>query len=148
MTLPALRGINHYSMVLIMVQQSMFYPEQWRASGMIFLIGSIQGAVDDMIENRKNPLYERITAKITVLDCDSSEIVDFYRSNKLMGSPRKMLFLHSLFGGQLFPRHLAAQGLPFLQPTIWIQTLSLRGAVPRSTHRSLRLFTTRNGREI
>ena len=77
----------------------------------LFLIGSISDVVDEMVKNRKNPLFQRIYSKITLLPFGSLEIVRLY-SFLGITKPSLMLSLHSLFGGKPFPyRQVYSAGL-------------------------------------
>ena len=63
--------------------------------------------VDEMVENRKNPLFQRVYSKITVLSFNRSEIVQLY-SYFGITDPNLMLSLHSIFGGNPFPYRTAS----------------------------------------
>lgn len=84
-----------------MAQQSLFHPLEWKNSGSLLLMGSVMSGVDDMIDNRKTPLYQRITAKITILSLNTSEMVDLFQKHNLLNNPIMMLLLQTLFRGRV-----------------------------------------------
>lgn len=82
-----------------MAFESMNDGRQWEKASSMFLMGSLPGMVDRIMESRQAPLYERVTAKITVLPFDTLEMCRLFH-NLSISSPTLMLSLHSMFGGK------------------------------------------------
>lgn len=73
--------------------------DKYRRAGSLFLLGSISGMLDAMIESRKAALYQRVATKITILPFNTQEIYTLFSQYGLSNCPWMMLCLHTLFGG-------------------------------------------------
>jgi hypothetical protein len=67
----------------------------------IFTFSFIAGLVDTMVESRKNPLFQRIFAKVTIFSFDTSELMKLFDYFKIKDE-NLMLSLYSFFGGKPF----------------------------------------------
>lgn len=88
--------------------ESMHYPTMWSKCGSLFLMGSLPSLVDTMIENRRNPLFQRISAKITIYQLDTMEMVQLFSFLEI-SKAHLQLSLHSIFGGKPHAYKLAYQ---------------------------------------
>jgi len=105
-----------------MAQDFMFDPDSWNKAGGLFLMGSLPGIVDSMIESRRNALYQRIVAKITVLPFDTKEICELFKRFGLDKTPELMLCFHTLFGSLPF-LYESAHRAGLLHPNITPESL-------------------------
>eukprot|EP01031_Cornospumella_fuschlensis_P031266 gene31266-37782_t len=77
-------------------------PSEWASAGSIFIMGSLPGLVDSLFEHRRNPLFERVSARITILQLDSLEMCRLFHTLRVR-SPALMLSLHAVFQGRPHP---------------------------------------------
>lgn len=83
--------------------ETMYSPTEWAGAGSLFMMGSLPSLVDSIIENRKNPLFQRISAKITIYRMNTLEITYMFLSNLNITDPELKLSLYSIFGGKPHP---------------------------------------------
>lgn len=81
-----------------MAKEFMFSYDDWSKAGSLFLMGSLPEIVDAMIESRRHALYQRVTAKITVLPFNTKELCYLFKYFQLDQSPQLMLSFHTIFG--------------------------------------------------
>jgi hypothetical protein len=79
---------------------SMYDCREWEHAGCLFMMGSLPSLVDIIIENRRNPLFQRVSAKITVYQFDAIEMTQLFMHLGI-SNPSLQLSLHSIFGGKL-----------------------------------------------
>jgi len=71
-------------------------------------MGSLSSHVDIIIESRRNPLFQRVSAKITVYQFDAIEMTILF--NHLgISDPSLQLSLHAMFGGKPHAYKIAYQ---------------------------------------
>jgi hypothetical protein len=83
----------------------MMYSSEWSTAGALFLMGSLP---DSMVESRIGALFQRITAKITVLPLDTLEMAILFNKFDITDTSL-MLSLHTIFGGKPFPYEIACK---------------------------------------
>lgn len=86
--------------------ETMHDPAGWRNAGCLFMMGSLPGLVDAIVENRKNPLFQRISAKITVYQMNTLEMTRLFLLNLKISDPKLKLSLYSIFGGKPHPYYV------------------------------------------
>jgi len=87
---------------------SMYYCRKWEHAGCLFMMGSVPSLVDIIIENRRNPLFQRVSAKITVYQFDAIEMTQLFEHLGI-SNPSLQLSLHSIFGGKPHAYKIAYQ---------------------------------------
>lgn len=88
--------------------ESLHHQNDWTNAGSLFMMGSLPGLVDALFEARRNPLFQRLSATITVYSFDTLEIMDLYHQLGITDHAL-MLTIHSLFGGRPYRYKLAFQ---------------------------------------
>lgn len=78
-------------------------------AGVLFLMGSLPGVVDSMVESRNAALYQRVIAKLTILAFDTQELCSLFKCYNLHLAPYIMLTLKTILGGKPFLYEQAAK---------------------------------------
>lgn len=87
---------------------SLYCCREWEHAGCLFLMGSLPSLVDIIMENRRNPLFQRVSAKITVYQFDAIEMTQLFEHLGI-SDPSLQLSLHSIFGGKPHAYKIAYQ---------------------------------------
>lgn len=104
-------GIDHLSQMMLL------NPSEWSQAGSLVLMGSLPGLVDAMVNSRKNPLYQRITASVSIQPFDTQELTTVFRRYNLLDHPELLLTLKTVLGSMPFRYHGAfVRGL--LDPSV------------------------------
>ncbi len=78
------RGID------FIAQMSMFDSDSWQKAGTLFLMGSIPGIVDAMVESNQSAIYRRVSGKVTVFPFNTVELIRLFRAFDLLSNPSSL----------------------------------------------------------